>query len=148
MGLHITEAEQAFTMPRDENRTRVNYYLAWARTYLKRGDALNNSKRGVWALTEKGSAISDLSATQAIYDQVTQEERERARLKRLAAKKAAANSGEEIEIMADDGPNCRNRLTDRSFGKDMDHQLGQLDYPCFCPRLVPSEFRSRCVSHE
>ena len=71
----VTEAEQAFTMPRNENRTRVNYYLAWARTYLKRGDALNNSKRGVWALTETGSAISELSATQAIYDQVTQEER-------------------------------------------------------------------------
>lgn len=100
----VTEAEQAFTMPRDENRTRVNYYLAWTRTYLKRGDALNNSKRGVWALTEMGSAISDLSATQAIYDQVTQEERERARLKRLAAKKADADRGEEIEVMADDGP--------------------------------------------
>jgi restriction system protein len=100
----VTEAEQAFTMPRDENRTRVNYYLAWARTYLKRGDALNNSKRGVWALTETGSAISELSATQAIYDQVTQEERERARLKRLAAKKADADRGEEIEVMADDGP--------------------------------------------
>ena len=100
----VTEAEQAFTMPRDENRTRVNYYLAWARTYLKRGDALNNSKRGVWALTETGSAISNLNATQAIYDQVTQEERERARLKRLAAKKADANRGEEIEVMADDGP--------------------------------------------
>nr|WP_255598950.1 winged helix-turn-helix domain-containing protein [Hasllibacter sp. MH4015] len=100
----VTEAEQAFTMPRDENRTRVNYYLAWARTYLKRGDALNNSKRGVWALTETGSAISDLNATQAIYDLVTQEERQRARLKRLAAKKADADKGEEIEVMADDGP--------------------------------------------
>jgi len=100
----VTEAEQAFTMPRDENRTRVNYYLAWARTYLKRGDALNNSKRGVWALTETGSAISELSATRAIYDQVTQEERERARLKRLAAKRADADRGKEIEVMVDDGP--------------------------------------------
>ena len=35
---------------------------------------------------------------------VTQEERERARLKRLAAKKADADRGEEIEVMADDGP--------------------------------------------
>lgn len=99
----VTEAEQAFTMPRDENRTRVNYYLAWARTYLKRGDTLNNSKRGIWALTEAGSAISDLKATQAIYDQVTQEERERARLKRRAAKKAEAARGDKIEVMADNG---------------------------------------------
>ena len=44
----VTEAEQTFTMP-DENQTRVNYYLAWARTHLKRGNALVNSSRGVWA---------------------------------------------------------------------------------------------------
>ena len=25
----VTEAEQAFTLPGDQNRTRVNYYLAW-----------------------------------------------------------------------------------------------------------------------
>ncbi len=30
----VTEAEQAFTMPGNERQTRVNYYLAWARTYL------------------------------------------------------------------------------------------------------------------
>lgn len=100
----VTEAEQAFTMVRDENRTRVNYYLAWARTYLKRGDALINSRRGVWALTESGTAISDLGATQAIYDQVTLEERERARLKRLAVKKAEVDSGEEVAVLAEDGP--------------------------------------------
>ncbi len=110
----VTEAEQAFTMPRDENRTRVNYYLAWARTYLKRGGALNNSKRGVWALTESGSSISDLNTTQAIYDQVTQEERERARLKRLGAKKADADKGEDIDILTED---------DRAGGEDWKSNL-------------------------
>ena len=25
----VTEAEQAFTMPRNENHPRVSYYLAW-----------------------------------------------------------------------------------------------------------------------
>ena len=82
----VTEAEQAFTLPRVQNRPRVNYYLAWARTYLKRGNALVNSSRGVWALTEIGAAITRLDETGAIYEQVTQEERERARAKRQAAK--------------------------------------------------------------
>ena len=82
----VTEAEQAFTLPRYQNRPRVNYYLAWARTYLKRGNALVNSSRGVWALTEIGAAITRLDETGAIYEQVTQEERERARAKRQAAK--------------------------------------------------------------
>lgn len=100
----VTEAEQAFTMPRDENRTRVNYYLAWARTYLKRGEALNNSSRGVWALTEGGAAITGVDETRAIYDQVTLEERERARLKRLAAKGAKSSQTGEIEVLATDGP--------------------------------------------
>ena len=84
----VTEAEQVFTMPGNANQPRVNYYLAWARTHLKRGNALVNSSRGVWALTESGAAITGLDETGAIYAQVTQEERERARAKRQAAKAA------------------------------------------------------------
>ena len=82
----VTEAEQAFTMKNDENRPRVNYYLAWARTYLKRGHALENSARGVWALTEQGAEIVGLDQTRAIYDRVTEEERARAKEKRDARK--------------------------------------------------------------
>jgi len=37
-----------------ESTTKLTYRLAWARNYLKRYDLLENSKRGVWALTEKG----------------------------------------------------------------------------------------------
>ena len=84
----VTEAEQAFMMPRGQgqSRTRVTYYLAWARTYLKRGNALENSSRGVWTLTESGAAIDGLDETGAIYEQVTQEERERVRAKRKVTK--------------------------------------------------------------
>lgn len=84
----VTEAEQAFTMRRNESQTRLHYYLAWARTYLKRGEALVNSSRGVWALTEGGSTITGLDETRAIYAQVTQEERDRARARRQAANRA------------------------------------------------------------
>ena len=96
----VTEAEQAFTMPRYENRPRVNYYLAWARTYLKRGDALVNSSRGVWALTESGAAITGLNETRAVYEKVALEERERARVKRQTVK--AAETG--LVEPADDDP--------------------------------------------
>ncbi|MXW72207.1 MAG: restriction endonuclease [Acidobacteria bacterium] len=81
----VTEAEQAFTMPRAENRPRVNYYLAWARTYLRRGNALVNSSRAVWALTATGAAITRLDETRAIYEQVNQEDRKKTRAKRRAA---------------------------------------------------------------
>ena len=82
----VTEAEQLLTMPRNENQPRVNYYLAWARTYLKRGNALVNSSRGVWAPTQVGATIADIDRTREIYERVTQEERNRARAKREAAK--------------------------------------------------------------
>lgn len=36
------------------NRTKLSYRLAWARNYLKRYGALDNSSRGVWALTSEG----------------------------------------------------------------------------------------------
>ncbi len=36
------------------NRTKLNYRLAWARNYLKRYGTLENSSRGVWALTPVG----------------------------------------------------------------------------------------------
>jgi restriction system protein len=36
------------------NISKLSYRLAWARNYLKRYGLLENSSRGVWALTEKG----------------------------------------------------------------------------------------------
>lgn len=81
----VTEEEQAFSMPND-SRPKLRYYLAWARTFLKRGDALENSSRGVWALTDFGEKITTRNETLAIHTRVNDEEKERARQKRLAAK--------------------------------------------------------------
>ncbi len=36
------------------NTSKLSYRLAWARNYLKRFGILENSSRGIWALTEKG----------------------------------------------------------------------------------------------
>lgn len=43
------------------NRTKLSYRLAWARNYLKRYGILDNSSRGVWALTSKGQQHSALN---------------------------------------------------------------------------------------
>jgi len=40
-------------MTQKSNQTEVGYRLAWARTYLKKYGLLENSARGVWALTAK-----------------------------------------------------------------------------------------------
>jgi restriction system protein len=39
------------------NRSKLSYRLAWARNYLKRAGLLENSARGVWALTAKGKSV-------------------------------------------------------------------------------------------
>ena len=43
--------------PENSNNSEVWYRLAWARTYLKKYGLLENSKRGVWALTAKARAF-------------------------------------------------------------------------------------------
>ncbi|WP_150526730.1 restriction endonuclease [Roseibium sediminis] len=94
----LSEEEQSYAQPGDD-RTRVAYFLGWARTFLKRGGALENSARGVWALTDEGEAIATLEKTRAIYRQVNEEERERQKAKRREklAKEAAENSKQKIE---------------------------------------------------
>lgn len=100
----ISEAEQSYLMPNERDR-RLNYYLSWARTYLKRGDAVENSERGVWALTEIGEQITALGETQKIYAAVNEEERQRAKAKRDAKKNSAPSdepvTNVEIDAMTD-----------------------------------------------
>ena len=90
----VTEEEQSFMMP-DNKKPRLNYYLAWARTYLKRGNALENSSRGVWRLLENGSTITSLRETKKIYDQVFMEERIRSGQKK---KNEQNESAEQINL--------------------------------------------------
>ncbi len=46
------------------NRTKFSYRLAWARTYLKRYGLLENSSRGVWALTQEGQKTKKIDKDQ------------------------------------------------------------------------------------
>lgn len=39
--------------------TEIGYRLAWARTYLKKVTALENSQRGVWAITSYGRTLTE-----------------------------------------------------------------------------------------
>ncbi len=39
-------------------QTEIEYRLGWTRTYLKKYGILENSSRGVWALTPKGRSVS------------------------------------------------------------------------------------------
>lgn len=44
----------------DSGKSEVEYRLAWTRTYMKKYGILENSARGVWALTPKGQALDTI----------------------------------------------------------------------------------------
>ena len=46
--------------------SRIEYNLAWARTNLKKVDAIENSKRGVWAITDRGRRMTEAEVTAEI----------------------------------------------------------------------------------
>ncbi|MCB9099908.1 MAG: winged helix-turn-helix domain-containing protein [Anaerolineales bacterium] len=48
--------------PEKGSQTEVEYRLAWARTYLKKYGVLENSSRGVWALTPKGRQLDQVNS--------------------------------------------------------------------------------------
>src|SRR5690348_5141283 len=52
-----TEAQQSIVHG-DGPQTEIDYRLAWARTYLKKVGALENSSRGVWAITDYGRGLT------------------------------------------------------------------------------------------
>lgn len=52
--------------PKRPGRTKFQYRLAWARTYLRRFGVLENSARGVWALTAKGRDTPHLDEKEVV----------------------------------------------------------------------------------
>jgi restriction system protein len=75
----VTEEQQA--VPHKDGRmSEVEYRLHWARTHLKGISALENSARGVWAVTDRGRSMSEpemRSASRAWRESLRKERIER-----------------------------------------------------------------------
>lgn len=67
-------------------QTKLGYNLAWAKTYLRRAGAIENSSRGVWAITELGERMSEADARR-IPAAVRKQDSERRRTKDRENKK-------------------------------------------------------------
>ncbi|HAI95971.1 MAG: restriction endonuclease [Cycloclasticus sp.] len=52
--------------PEKSSQTEVGYRLAWARTYLKKAGYLENSSRGVWALTDKAKQADEIDSREIV----------------------------------------------------------------------------------
>ena len=86
--------EVASAMHTDHRQTKLAYNLAWAKTYLKRVGALENSERGVWSLTDAGERFTQEDARQ-VPAQVRKQDYERRRGGQNAADPGGATEAEE-----------------------------------------------------
>ncbi len=57
----LSLSPQDIEEPHNESISKLSYRLAWGRTYLKRYGLLENSSRGVWALTAEGQKTKDVN---------------------------------------------------------------------------------------
>jgi restriction system protein len=51
--------EQLGVLHGDGPQTEIRYRMAWARTYLKVVEAIENSSRGVWSITDYGRSLAE-----------------------------------------------------------------------------------------
>ena len=58
---------EALHNPERGGQTEFEYRLAWTRTYLKKYGLLENSSRGVWALTHKGRTVETVDERDVVY---------------------------------------------------------------------------------
>jgi restriction system protein len=121
--MRLTPDQLAVNFPPEARQTgsKVIHRLAWARTYLKKFGAVNNSRRGVWTLEPKGRQFLTMDATEAA-DALRSEDseiRKQRRLKQLVKsdidEDGEAEGVNEEAITDEDGvlPNWRTVLLDR-----------------------------------
>ena len=97
----LTDAQLEILHDPDKGgQTEVEYRLAWTRTYLKKYGLLENSSRGVWALTVKGRKTDKVNpATVKRYV--------RSQKQKTSSQTIEVQFGEEITL-----PSWRNELLD------------------------------------
>jgi len=90
--------DDVLQIPHDENglQTKVEYRLAWSRTYLKKYGLTINSSRGIWALTDSEINIEEIKS-----DEIVKSVRESSR-KKKTDKKQLDQSSESVDEVQED----------------------------------------------
>jgi restriction system protein len=94
----LSLSDEAINEIHRESTTKLTYRLAWARNYLKRYDILDNSSRGVWALTEKGQKTNEVDQEKVKRAVIKKDKEERNKKPEVAVDEPQIeNTTEEIE---------------------------------------------------
>lgn len=97
-------------------QTEVEYRLAWSRTYLKKCGVVENSCRGVWALTTKGRQLDQMNPTAVRRFVRDQNRKAQAAAKAPEVDEADAETGwwdELMSLLLDTKPSAFERLAQR-----------------------------------
>lgn len=92
----VPEAVASF-IHTDNRQTKLGYNLAWAKTYLKRVGAIENSTRGVWTITDAGEHMSAADAAE-VPAQVRRQDYERRRQGQTPADSPTTEEAVEAEV--------------------------------------------------
>lgn len=86
--------EEILEIPHDESgvQTKVEYRLAWARTYLKKYGLIENSSRGVWALID-----NEIDTKKLDSDTILKKVREETKKPKFDRKQTNKEIKEEVE---------------------------------------------------
>ena len=102
----VTNEQLAVLFPegsRHQGEPKVLYRIPWACTHLKRIDALDNSQRGVWSITQKGLDYLEMAgaeeALKSAYKAVARERRK----DRAESQSEPVEDDEELAEGDDDG---------------------------------------------
>ena len=109
----------------DHRGTKLNYNLAWARTYLKKLRLVDNSSRGIWSITKEGEKIGDAEA-RLLPQWATRKYSEERNRKRAPAASDAVLGDSEADAEAND-VNWKDQLLEvlRSLRPDAFERLAQ-----------------------
>lgn len=95
--------------------TEIEYRLMWTRTYLKRYGIIENSSRGIWSLTAKGSTlekVDEREVVRVVREQMKKDRQEASETEEEINKKVEWQE-ELLEVILNMSPSAFERLIQR-----------------------------------
>ncbi|MBN2470172.1 MAG: restriction endonuclease [Anaerolineae bacterium] len=99
--------------PERSSQTEIEYRLAWTRTYLKKYGLLENSQRGVWALTPEGRKLERVNEKKVVRFVREQDKKQRAEEEHIQPETADSWRDELMAILLEMDPPAFERLFQR-----------------------------------
>ncbi len=117
---HMAIPEDIASIMHNNRQTKFDYRLAWARTYLKYINAITNSDRGVWSITDFGEELNEKQTQELLQLKIEELTRNRKVKKKKARNDDSDDDSDEddwktqlVDILKKMNPSAFERLSRR-----------------------------------